>query len=85
MDVSGIIPCKPIQDLLDVLISNGAKVEKAEISDFHFKELSFVVKFESMLKNIDGISIDNIEKHDDSTFFCKCHWSKVLIQKSREC
>ena len=81
MEVSGITPCKPIQDLLDILISKGAKVEKAEISDFHFKELSFVVKFESLQKDIDGISIDNIEKHDDSTFFCKCHWSKVFIQK----
>lgn len=81
MEVSGIIVCKPIQDLLDILITKGAKVEKAELSDYHFKELSFVVKFENTLKDIDGICIDNIEKHDDNTFFCKCHWSKVLIQK----
>ncbi|TND10694.1 MAG: hypothetical protein FD123_336 [Bacteroidetes bacterium] len=70
--------CKPIKEFLEMAEENGYKIVEQKLRDYHFHELYFKIKPESIhsekLKEIEGIQM-----HETGQFFCNCHWSTVEI------
>ena len=78
--VDGIEACEPINKLINILIKNGYIINSQTVSDYHFKELLFELTSQNSKTDNNNINIDCIKKHDDKTFVCDCHWSRVIIK-----
>lgn len=78
MQVDKIAACKPIETLVNTLLKKGFAIAETKISDYHFHELSFILKGK-YTSEIDHISHLKIKKLDDATFTCLCHWSTVNL------
>ncbi|CAZ97521.1 hypothetical protein Q4603_21865 [Zobellia galactanivorans] len=77
MQIEKVTVCKPIETLVKELKKNGFEIIEQKVSDYHFHQVS--IKMSGNINLVKNISIDNIEKHDEHTYFCKCHWSTVEI------
>lgn len=70
--------CKPISELISLLEGYGFRVIKKELEDWHFNEHRIEMLGEKCSLPAQ-IGIKGIERIDDETFVCSCHWSIVRI------
>jgi len=77
--VDGIDACKPINELLNHFINNEYKIINQSVTDYHFNELLFELTPTDSKIDFNTININGIKKHDDKTFVCDCHWSRIVI------
>lgn len=75
--------CKPIAALVQSLHHLGFTTIEQKVSDYHFSEL--YIKMKGKHNNeIDTINIPDIQRNNDSTFSCSCHWSTVELYYEEE-
>jgi len=72
------ITCKPIENLVNLLVDNGFRMMEKKVSDYHFHELNIKMTGETNNCPV-NIEIEGIKRHTDNMFFCSCHWSSVEI------
>ena len=70
--------CEPIAALVQSLHHLGFTTIEQKVSDYHFSELYIKMKGKQNNK-IDTINIPQIQRNNDSTFTCSCHWSTVEL------
>ena len=70
--------CEPIAALVQSLHHLGFTTIEQKVSDYHFSELYIKMKGKQNNK-IDTINIPQIQRNNDSTFSCSCHWSTVEL------
>ena len=70
--------CEPIAALVQSLHHLDFTTIEQKVSDYHFSEL--YIKMKGKHNNeIDTINIPQIQRNNDSTFTCSCHWSTVEL------
>ena len=70
--------CEPIAALVQSLHHLGFTTIEQKVSDYHLSEL--YIKMTGKHNNeIDTINIPQIQRNNDSTFMCSCHWSTVEL------
>lgn len=75
--------CEPIAALVQSLHHLGFTTIEQKVSDYHFSEL--YIKMKGKHNNeIDTINIPDIQRNNDSTFSCSCHWSTVELYYEEE-
>lgn len=79
MEIDGIKVCKPIEELVALLKRHGFVITKQSVSDYHFHEVSIVMKGSS-LDGLDNIRIRGIQKINSDLFVCECNWSTVKVE-----
>lgn len=67
--------CSPINEVLEYFESNGFSILIEKLDDYHFHQVYFKLKGESI--NLPKIS--KIKAHSDKLLICECHWSKVEL------
>lgn len=78
MQIDKIKVCEPITSLVDYLTKHGYEIVEKKVSDYHFHEVYIKMKSNN-LKQIDDAFIEKIDKIDNTTYFCSCHWSIIEI------
>ena len=73
--------CEPIKSAVNLLEIKGFELVSSKLRDFHFNEYEINLKGENQLHDLE-IQIDGIEKYDNETYNCKCHWSSIYLNKS---
>lgn len=82
MKVDQIEVCKPVESLVNLLISYGFEIVESKVNDYHFHELKFTLKG-SISDIIDTIKIDKIQSLNEAIFTCSCHWTSINLIKNR--
>jgi hypothetical protein len=72
--------CEPIKSAINFLESKDFKLVSSILRDFHFNE--YEIKLESNVFQDLTVQIPGIEKYDDQTYNCKCHWSSIYLNKT---
>ena len=75
--------CEPIAALVQSLHHLGFTTIEQKVSDYHCSELYIKMKGKQNNK-IDTINIPQIQRNNDSTFTCSCHWSTVELWYEEE-
>ncbi|MDR0606525.1 MAG: hypothetical protein LBG80_19805 [Bacteroidales bacterium] len=70
--------CEPIKQLIDLFNSCGFTIDKQELRDWHFNEFEIIMRGEQ-LKLPHEINVNNIERYNENTYICKCHWSTLRL------
>ena len=78
MQIDQVEVCEPIKALVEYLTENGCETVEQKVSDYHFHEVYIKMQSDN-LKQLDGTFIKNIEKVDNTSYSCSCHWSIVEI------
>lgn len=73
--------CEPIKSAIKVLESKGYKLVSSILRDFHFNEYEINLVINNPINDL-AIQIDGIEKYDEKTYNCKCHWSSIYLNKT---
>lgn len=79
MKIDGIEVCKPIELLVDFLKNNNFIVVKAVVKDYHYHEVSMIMKGK-YTEDLNNIHIDNIKRVNADLFICDCNWSTVKLE-----
>ncbi|HRE39964.1 MAG TPA: hypothetical protein PLG90_01430 [Ignavibacteria bacterium] len=82
INVDNLSPCKPISELLELLLTSGFILKEKKLSDYHFNEFYYSLTANSPLdrfKKNEILKIENLKKLSENEFYCTCHWSIVKI------
>jgi len=71
--------CEPIKSAVQLLESKGFEIVSSTLRDFHFNEYEIKLESKNAVQSL-TLQIEGIEKHDEQTYYCKCHWSKIYKQ-----
>ena len=72
--------CEPVKSAIKDLESKGYKLVSSILRDFHFNEYEIKLESKTPIRDL-AIQIEGIEKYDEKTFNCKCHWSSIYLNK----
>lgn len=72
--------CEPIKSAIKVFESKGYKVVSSILRDFHFNEYEINLVSNNSIPDL-AIQIEGIDKYDEKTYNCKCHWSSIYLNK----
>lgn len=73
--------CEPIKSAVQLLESKGFEIVSSTLRDFHFNEYEIKLESKITVQNL-VLQIEGIEKHDEQTYNCKCHWSTIYLNKT---
>jgi hypothetical protein len=72
--------CESITVALVTLEELGFVIKEQKLSDFHFKELYFLVSGDlSVIKNLKFDGINRVE----NKLICNCHWSTIELNEDK--
>jgi len=73
--------CKPIKSAIKVFESKGYNIISSILRDFHFNEYEIKLENKNPIHDL-AIHVEGIEKYDEKTYNCKCHWSSIYLNKT---
>jgi hypothetical protein len=72
--------CEPISNMIEVLVAKGFTIKEQKLSDYHFKELYFLLVGDITL--IQNNLVEGINQVENK-LICSCHWSTIELKDNK--